>query len=277
MASQTAKNATFLVTLGSRGNESDDEEDDYFDEEDDEFPWLLPMDGTVVLPGGIHAGFCKAQLFKREEIPGDFYTSMEEPSHELSQLAFHLFDRYGHLKKDYREHDVKKGSGVWGRELDKGVILFFDDLRIVKEERRQGLARQLVLQMLAEARKTNPCFFAITAPGWINSEVNMESGGMSTKEKMELQDWHMDIAVQFWRSVGFRRIGSSSFFALAGSSDHPSHSLRAADDYDPPEAANITDLLSQDSLLNNCFEMKDLDFLDYLKNVFSSIPSDDPL
>lgn len=41
------------------------------------------------------------------------------------------------------------------------------------------------------------------------------------------------IAQQFFRSLGFRRVGSTDFFALARDKNHTSHSLLASDDYDP--------------------------------------------
>jgi hypothetical protein len=57
-------------------------------------------------------------------------------------------------------------------------------------------------------------------------------------------------AISFWRSVGFRRIGSSPFFALAASVDHPCLELKAADDYDPPELGLETPLESYQAKLD---------------------------
>ncbi len=40
---------------------------------------------------------------------------------------------------------------------------------------------------------------------------------------------------QFWRSLGFRRVGSSSWFAFSDNPDHPSRHLDTTDDWDDPE------------------------------------------
>lgn len=43
------------------------------------------------------------------------------------------------------------------------------------------------------------------------------------------------IAADFYRSLGFRRIGSSTWFGLTSDPDHPSHSVPISADYDPPQ------------------------------------------
>jgi hypothetical protein len=44
-------------------------------------------------------------------------------------------------------------------------------------------------------------------------------------------------ATRFWRSVGFRRVGSSSWFALAADASHPAHNLPAEKDFELPDVA----------------------------------------
>jgi hypothetical protein len=44
-------------------------------------------------------------------------------------------------------------------------------------------------------------------------------------------------ATRFWRSVDFRRVGSSSWFALAGDASHPAHNLLAEKDFELPDVA----------------------------------------
>lgn len=48
-------------------------------------------------------------------------------------------------------------------------------------------------------------------------------------------DGPMDISVKLWRSVGFRRVGTSEWFAFTPNPDHPSQRLDASQDYDFPE------------------------------------------
>jgi len=44
-----------------------------------------------------------------------------------------------------------------------------------------------------------------------------------------------DIAIRFWRSLGFRRVGTSGWFAFTHDPGHPSKLLDASQDWDPPE------------------------------------------
>lgn len=48
-------------------------------------------------------------------------------------------------------------------------------------------------------------------------------------------------AISFWRSLGFRRIGTSRWFALAADPAHPSHKLSAEADYNPPQKNSTQD------------------------------------
>lgn len=59
-----------------------------------------------------------------------FWLELEEPSAETSSLAFDLFDRYGRLNPEYYEHEFRKGSGVWGNELNHGDLLLFEELQV---------------------------------------------------------------------------------------------------------------------------------------------------
>jgi ribosomal protein S18 acetylase RimI-like enzyme len=183
-------------------------------------------------------------MIDRVAIAHDFYTNMEEPSQELCDLAYTLFDRYGHLKTEYKEHPIKKGTDIWGKELDRGRILYIVNLSSEKQNRRQGFARKLILAMLDRARKEHHRFYAIVAPGFLTAEVDRER--RETSDDIEVTQLRLEeIATSFWRSVGFRRIGSSKYFALAGFRDHPYHMLATTDDYDPPESVDAIESPSE--------------------------------
>lgn len=54
---------------------------------------------------------------------------MEQPSQDLSSVAFRVFDRYGRLK-EFKDHPVRKGTGTWGSELDLGAIFVIEHIDI---------------------------------------------------------------------------------------------------------------------------------------------------
>ena len=73
---------------------------------------------------------------------------MEEPSQEISDLAFTLFDLWSHPKSDFKDHPVKKGTGVWGDELDNGELLLVEMLLVEKDFRPQGTEKKLIEEIL---------------------------------------------------------------------------------------------------------------------------------
>lgn len=185
-------------------DENDDpteEEDEYTDNEsaygseDDEFAefgWLEQIDGVAKVADTLNpktqsrAGYCDAKLIRRNRIRS-FYSDMEEPSRETGILAFELFDRYGLMKKVFQEHVVKKGSGIWGTELDDGDLLLLEYVSIHRDCRRQGLGRKLVTAVLEKARTKSTRFFAVVCPGWLNREIDEETKGASEEEVKKAQ------------------------------------------------------------------------------------------
>ncbi|CAJ2508481.1 Uu.00g135070.m01.CDS01 [Anthostomella pinea] len=41
-------------------------------------------------------------------------------------------------------------------------------------------------------------------------------------------------SMRYYRALGFRRVGTSGYFAWISAADHASKALEAKDDYDPP-------------------------------------------
>lgn len=230
------------------GNDEDDEDDEAYlypeyDEDDEdnysdygEHPWLETIRGTAAPPRSTPSsskeskiGSCLARLIRRGQMRASFWLEMEEPSQETADLAFELFDRYGRLQTDYYNHDILKGAGVWGKELDHGDLLLFEEIQIDRQWRRQGVASQMVKAILEKARaKVAPRvrFFALVKPGYLTSEVR------SSEESPEK---HEAIAQSFWKSLGFRRVGTSSWLAFTDLVEHPSRQLEAGQDQEPQE------------------------------------------
>lgn len=250
-----------------------DEEDPGQASDDDifaEFRWMEQMDGTVFLhhpdssnkPSGV--GYCNAKLIRRNFMRS-FYSDLEQPTQETCNLAFQLFDRYGRLKKAFKEHVVKKGSGIWGDEFDSGDLLLFEEVSLQAPYRLQGLGTKLVEAILERARSKSNDFFAVVTPGWLNRVVSMETNGMSDSEVREVESRHQVAAECFYRSVGFRRVGSSSWLAFAGNPEHPCHSLDAAADFDMPVPPPHLLSPQQTAMLRECSGKNDKDFLVYLQ------------
>lgn len=151
-----------------------------------------------------------------------FWACMSEPS-DASTLAEALFDKDGNLRKKYYERTGAKGSGVWGPELNFANILLVKELYVNPNWRRRGLGRKLVrtvLKMHADRSMYTTRWFSYALPG----SLEWETGSY---------DEQVDVAVKFWRSIRYRRIGSSEWFALSDLNDHPSRFLAAGDDFDP--------------------------------------------
>lgn len=133
--------------------ESDEDRSEF--DEFAEFKWLEAMDGIVTCiehtsDGAAEkwVGYCKGKLIRRHQIRAVFYHEMDVPSRKSSLLAFDLFDRYGRLRSEFRDHPIRKGSGVWSKELDTGDILLIEEVKVDKAYRRRGLGKKVVGAML---------------------------------------------------------------------------------------------------------------------------------
>lgn len=87
-----------------------------------------PTDGRV--------GSLVALEIERDKCRGDLIWILDEESQELSEFATTLFDKFGRLKPELVEHEHLKGTGVWGRELDSGKIIYVVSVDV--EEKVRG-------------------------------------------------------------------------------------------------------------------------------------------
>jgi len=160
-----------------------------------------------------------------------FWLKMEVPLQETHDLAFDLFDRYGRLDREFYEHDFRKGTGVWGNELNRGDLLLFETLKVHADYRRCDIGTNLVKAILAKTRKKvseSVGFFAVARPRFLYTELPREGAAQVKKEICE-------ISLGFWHSLGFRRVGTSSWFARTDSPDHPSRHLEIDQDWKQPD------------------------------------------
>ncbi|KAL6229437.1 hypothetical protein BDW75DRAFT_235209 [Aspergillus navahoensis] len=170
------------------------------------------------------------------------YIDREVPSEDMCDIAFQVFDWYGTIKAKYKDHPVQRGSGVWGNELDCGPLFLFEELHIAAELRRKGLGHKVVSLLLDKAKQ----FCLEDKPDSQNADLVYGSNqaferawtlhallnpGILTR--LMIRTRVQFGAIYFWRACGFRRIGASCCFAFSYDSQHPSHTLDAASDFDP--------------------------------------------
>ncbi|KAJ2969551.1 hypothetical protein NQ176_g8604 [Zarea fungicola] len=189
------------------------------------FGWLEQI-YTTAIQGSEQIAICDAQLIRRDQIKFAFWEQMKKPTKLLHDLAFELFDRYGRLNQKYYRHSFKRGSSVWGRELDHGDILLIDSITVISPKRRRGLGTRVIEALLDKTRKKTRNFVALVAPSYLTRKFNYREGDRISEYEA--------VSKQFFRSLGFRRVGTSSWFAFVDDPAHPSRQLEASDDWDEP-------------------------------------------
>ena len=122
----------------------------------EEFPRALKyVDIHATHPDHGRVGSLRALKISRKPIGGEFLMVMDSDSQELSEFATTLFDRMGHLKPEFTEHEYQKGAGVWGRELDEGLLLYVLSVNVP-----QVRTRYYMIQVLA-----NICYSELQTEG----------------------------------------------------------------------------------------------------------------
>lgn len=168
---------------------------------------------------------------------------MEEPTRETCDLAFELFDKYGRVQRDYINHAVRKETGVWGAELDRGDLLFIEKFSVQKNWQRKGLGTRLFDAVLEKAQQkihsSEPPIFVVVRPGFLHAQVCAEVTAGKIDDENNVAHLHHLRSEAFWRSLGFRRIGTSAWFALANTHEHPSRQLAANHDWYPPATGQL--------------------------------------
>lgn len=205
-------------------------------------------------------GHAVARFIYRGIITRDFWEKMQRCSQDVGEIAWMVFDRYGFLKDKFKSHTVHRGTGVWGSELDDGHILVLEKIFITDVEwRRRGIGRAMVKELLvvgekrvddAKPKNMSPGLIAlefgsitqfqrvttahaIATPGWLTEDVDLQYAGKTKRQKNEVKLQANHVAVSFYRSLGFRRIGSSPCFAYSFHPNHQSRSISPDMDFDP--------------------------------------------
>jgi GNAT superfamily N-acetyltransferase len=174
---------------------------------------------------------------QRDQIRDCFWDKMNTPSEGLSSVAFELFDRYGRLKREFRDHEIRRGTGAWGRELDLGPIFVVEHVCVDRDWRRKGIGKTIVTSLMNKACAEGKPAFSLVEPGWLTRDVEQDVEGKTRLEQQEILTNAKRVATSLYRSLGFRRIGASDVLGLAGDPAHPAHAISSADDFNPVEVS----------------------------------------
>ena len=175
---------------------------------------------------------CEGGVINRSLIP-DLYHDMEECSSFTGDLEYTLFDRHDRLKKEHIEHPTKKGSGIWGAEMNTGYLIFLSGICVDEFHRRKGLGKRMVEATIHTIQGTyTEQLLAIFSPDVLVAKLRADAGDTPYTSAHEDNLKHMYTG--FVRKAGFRRIGHTPYFALATNPSHPCHRLLASDDPNTP-------------------------------------------
>lgn len=211
-------------------DDSDESELMSEDNPDYEFKWLENIDVQVFHTRNLdgeskkeRVAYCEVKLIRREKIRNGFFYEIEQPSRETSMLGFDLFDRFGRLRSELKSHPVKGGSGIWGQESDQGDLLLIEQIYVDRAHRRQKLGQRMVQAVIALVRQKTDLFFAFAWPAMLrvrDIEEELDRLGEDTAAGEQPEEREDKIATAFYRSQGFRRVGSSIWSTLASDAGH---------------------------------------------------------
>ncbi|KAJ7914865.1 hypothetical protein B0H13DRAFT_2001419 [Mycena leptocephala] len=141
---------------------------------------------------------------------------------ELFTIASTLFDKYGEVRLWLLDNEYHKGSGVWGRELNEGRLIFVFCVSVDPPYRRQGVASWALQQLYASE--------------YIDKKDKMLCWP-SPIPRPPTDQWvtAFDGIVDFFRKAGYRRVGATSFFAYSQDPNHPSRKTDRLHDFDPDD------------------------------------------
>ncbi|KAB8225615.1 hypothetical protein BDV33DRAFT_231025 [Aspergillus novoparasiticus] len=220
-------------------------------DEHSEFDWLEVIEVE-------ESGHCRALLVRKSEIMDTFWDDMEAPEHQLAELAFKLFDRFGSLKPHFKEHPLKRGSRVWGDELKYSDILLIHKLEVSPSHRWRGIGTKLAGAILELASKKSKSFIGIAGPGAAEDE-------WTSVTEDDISQQTEDIALFFWRKLQFRRIGCSRWLGYSPDMRHKSRSLAIEHDYDLPHIPQVPHIPEIVSLMKDIWVIDDAECLERLK------------
>jgi hypothetical protein len=243
-----------------------------------EMKWLKTIDGIVENYSideeeATTIVSCEGKLICRDLARARFLDNMGNTPGPVFSLACSLFDRYGCLRSEFMEHPIKKGSGAWGAELDEDDIFLIERLVMAEPHRDLDLVADLLSQMMSVIGTQTVRFVAVACP-----RTTSDAGTYDEMDNVEICtiDAVDDISTtHFWRSLGFRRIGSSDWFGFNPHPRHQSRRLEANKDFDLPIQQNCAAKHEVQGLLEDSWTLEDTVYLSRLQQIFGEATADD--
>jgi hypothetical protein len=196
----------------------------------------------------VEVATCKAALIQRGSERYSFWHRMVETSPRAFRLAFDLLDAHGFLLPEYHKNTYHRGSGRWGPELGHGHILLFEEISVGEPLRGHGIGKNIVAAVLKKVRTalanmplppaehqapaSHAPFYAFAKPdasGGLGAVLDAPGTAPTPDNK------NVPALERFWRSSGFTRVGSSPWFAYAGSPSPTQPNTTPPPDWSPPE------------------------------------------
>jgi ribosomal protein S18 acetylase RimI-like enzyme len=180
-------------------------------------------------------GHITAKLINRNRLRENWTCWLNFLGPDASLMARELFDRYGCIKDEFLTHTCRKGSGVFGEELNDGNFLFIETIRVEPEWRQHRVANHMVLAAQCIAAKRMKGFaFTIVKPGELLGfpESSDHRQTFDRKKVLDVERKNEALAVKFWRGAGFRRVGCSGYFIKMEDRAHGMFKIGKKDDYD---------------------------------------------
>ncbi|KAL6715582.1 hypothetical protein ACLMJK_006543 [Lecanora helva] len=214
----------------------------------DKLPWVKSIYVPIKHPSKTTpVGYCSALLIDREPIRAHLLEHGGQKICDLASMGLGIFDSWGTLKLEFYEGGVRRGSSIWGSELNYGRILVIEAIVIEKKYQHQGLGRKAFNEIWEMAQElsqpednegqyrpgTYGCDFAIVCaePVDLGPSGKFCCGNSLLEGKESHCENLQDCVQEFWKALGFRRVGTSPYFCFAKDPAHPSRKLEAQEDW----------------------------------------------
>ncbi|KAF9078126.1 hypothetical protein BDP27DRAFT_345459 [Rhodocollybia butyracea] len=224
--SNTAMSETISVEslkLVVAPSERDDEED----ERESEWPWLKTTKYLIIL-NETQVGHIIVQFIDVSRMEDSFCLLMDGWSHELAEFSA-IFDPENGI---LREMVCRAGTGCWNMddawEMLEHPYLYIEEVVVEEAWRGRGIGSWAIPQLFqTEKVKASGSTYLFTWPTVLNRlEPHHLFGPIDTMAYEAKRQRN----INFYRKIGFRRLGNSCFFCLAKDVNHPSR--RIAPDQD---------------------------------------------
>ncbi|KAG6861927.1 hypothetical protein C0995_009877 [Termitomyces sp. Mi166 len=160
-----------------------------------------------------HVGSLYAVKILRHLCENAFLEVMDDHSHEFQQFSLAFFDKFGRIKPWLYQPGNRRGTGAWGKELDKSTIVYVLNISVNDQELRgKGLGSKMVGSLLASKYVETGIDMLMCWPEPVGRLEQVEYEELKKKQN------------------GFRRIGRTGFFGYSTDPTHPSRAIPPEED-----------------------------------------------